>query len=676
LKPKKEGREFRSKVEDMIDGGAKELKLPSTAGFKPFDLFFSEESVSHPAKANLHLLYFLIKKYTEEGGVVADIMAGTGSTGIVASYLGRSAVLVELEEKFVEWMEKNVALLESYGKKKGEIKIIQGDTRRLTNLLGVKADSVITSPPYKTATQGGGLNKHPPKSFRGVLRNHSFKLSDNPNNIDNLPSGDIDAVVTSPPYSECEHNYEHGLKALGSNFRGRKAWENREKTEVSHENVGELPHGSIDSIITSPPYSETYSSSKAGKAIRTGETKIHDEKHLARPYTEDLKKDNIGNLSHGSVDAILTSPPYVETKAFHDVEFMEKIAGEQSERVKRGEVKGHYMTEEARKRVFERMEKGKSESPDNIGSLSPGEIDTIVTSPPFGESNQYRGGTQNKDRMMKGKRPTFYSKDRDNIGNLSHGEIDAIVTSPPYSDGFKHNPQDREKRLQKLIEVDKKGVEKGQKWAATSREALERRLAQQDDGYSESIENIGNLPLGDVDAIITSPPYSESMTKKRKGYSVYPDLEKSREMPQETRDDNIANLNHGNIDTIITSPPYADSKKHLTKINLEHEVSRMETDTRPDTKNRHTPGREKAINSLLSGYSESKENIGNLPLGEVDTIITSPPYAESARDSDKSPCVTKPPRKGDVRQSRRKSPINEYSENPENIGNLSYGEKT
>ena len=78
------------------------------------------ESVAHPAKASLYLIYFLIKNYTKKGDVVADIMAGTGSTGIVASYLGRHAVLVELEEKFVKWIKKNVKLLEKYGKKKGQ----------------------------------------------------------------------------------------------------------------------------------------------------------------------------------------------------------------------------------------------------------------------------------------------------------------------------------------------------------------------------------------------------------------------------------------------------------------------------------------------------------------------------------------------------------------------------
>jgi len=106
-------------------------------------------------------------------------------------------------------------------------------------------------------------------------------------------------------------------------------------------------------------------------------------------------------------------------------------------------------------------------------------------------------------------------------------------------------------------------------------------------------------------------------------------LAETRKMPQDTRDNNLANLPHGKIDAVITSPPYADSKKQPEKINLEHEVSSMETDTRADTKNRHTPGRTRAIESMLSGYGKNERNVGNLPLGEVDAIVTSPPYEGS-----------------------------------------------
>jgi hypothetical protein len=51
-------KEFRSRLEDLVDE-VKELRFPSSAGFKPFQHFFSEESVSHPAKANLYMLHYL-----------------------------------------------------------------------------------------------------------------------------------------------------------------------------------------------------------------------------------------------------------------------------------------------------------------------------------------------------------------------------------------------------------------------------------------------------------------------------------------------------------------------------------------------------------------------------------------------------------------------------------------
>jgi hypothetical protein len=49
------------------------------------------------------------------------------------------------------------------------------------------------------------------------------------------------------------------------------------------------------------------------------------------------------------------------------------------------------------------------------------------------------------------------------------------------------------------------------------------------------------------------------MTKKRKGYTIFPQLAKTREMPQDTKDENIANLSHGDVDAVITSPPYESS---------------------------------------------------------------------------------------------------------------------
>jgi len=195
-------------------------------------------------------------------------------------------------------------------------------------------------------------------------------------------------------------------------------------------------------------------------------------------------------------------------------------------------------------------------------------------------------------------------------------EADVVVTSPPYSNGFRHNPQDKEKRLQRLIEVDKKGVEKGQKWGITSREALERRLAGQDDGYGESKENIGNLPLGEVDAIVTSPPYSESVGKKAGGRMSWCSKgEKRRQLVKYSESEqNIGNLSHGKIDAIVTSPPY-------------------KTANEGGGLNKNPP---KTFRGVLKNHSfkisDNPENIDNLPYPtKVDAVITSPPYAEKER---------------------------------------------
>jgi DNA modification methylase len=194
--------EFRSRLEELVGGKVRELRFPSSAGFRPFQRFFCEEAVAHPAKANLFLLYFLIKRYTREGDVVADIMAGTGSTGIVASYLGRHSVMVELESKFADWIKKNVELLEKYGKKRGEIRVIQGDARRLSDLLGVKTDSIVTSPPYSNAISRQGGKEKVEKI--GVSCKTAREYSGDPANIGNLPHGNPDAIITSPPYSTAQ----------------------------------------------------------------------------------------------------------------------------------------------------------------------------------------------------------------------------------------------------------------------------------------------------------------------------------------------------------------------------------------------------------------------------------------------------------------------------------------
>jgi len=354
----------------------------------------------------------------------------------------------------------------------GSVKAIQGDARRLSELLSKEqADNVITSPPYAQMITQGGTTKVYEKKY-GYQQEKNKGYSENPGNIGNLPVGDIDAVITSPPYSEGighkagdkadstshperlemqkkytesmvgegniaklkhgdidtiitsppysegEHNYRHGLKELGDNFKGRKAWEEKRDTSLQENNIANLKHGNIDAVITSPPYGERRNYQDIERS-RANIDKYFKEKNINPDlYAEDPA--NINRLEHKEdIDTIITSPPYANQEVGKGIRpnRWEKIKDREGFRGRKEWASGtpsHY-----------------SENPENIGNLPIGDVDTIITSPPYAESMQERGGTQHKFEKEK-KIGVHYSHDKTNIGNLPVGNIDTVITSPPY----------------------------------------------------------------------------------------------------------------------------------------------------------------------------------------------------------------------------------------------------
>jgi len=201
------------------------------------------------------------------------------------------------------------------------------------------------------------------------------------------------------------------------------------------------------------------------------------------------------------VDGIITSPPFAGANQRQDIEFLKKIAADQSEKYRTGENQGHYASPEAITRYYGKQ--SLDASPNNIQNLPYGSIDSVITSPPYAEAQEGAGiakrgyqGSKHSPTDLIGKRsymPGVHGESEGQIGNKPYGNIDSIITSPPYEGSFTHSEQDPEARLQRLREVDREGVKRGDKWATTSDEALRRRLAAQDGGYGSMVDNIGNL---------------------------------------------------------------------------------------------------------------------------------------------------------------------------------------
>ena len=235
---------FTSQLEDVISVG--ELDFPPTPAFGRWGEFFPEEAVAHPAKANLNLIKFLVEKFTKVGDVVLDPFAGTYSTCVVASLMGRNSVGVEIEEKFYKWGLEAKRRVESYPSltPKGWMVVLRGDARELSKLIR-EANTIITSPPYSRSIsfKAGGPTKVKRVGISTITaRNYGY----DPKNIGNLPHGEIDAIITSPPYENTARrpgNLEEmrdKLSELYPGHVGRFTCLNATEYSNSKRNIGNL----------------------------------------------------------------------------------------------------------------------------------------------------------------------------------------------------------------------------------------------------------------------------------------------------------------------------------------------------------------------------------------------------------------------------------------------------
>lgn len=62
----------------------------------------------HPTQKPVALFEYLIKTYTNEGDVVLDNCAGSGTTGVACKNLNRNYILIEKEENFVDIIKKRI----------------------------------------------------------------------------------------------------------------------------------------------------------------------------------------------------------------------------------------------------------------------------------------------------------------------------------------------------------------------------------------------------------------------------------------------------------------------------------------------------------------------------------------------------------------------------------------
>ncbi|HNR26844.1 MAG TPA: site-specific DNA-methyltransferase [Methanobacteriaceae archaeon] len=118
--PQMEGDEFRvinrkpTRVSENYGGV---LSLDSTSSYEgryPTSIIsFNKERGFHPTQKPVALFEYLIKTYTNEGDLILDNCAGSGTTGVACQNLNRSCILIEKEPEYCQVIRDRMETVES-----------------------------------------------------------------------------------------------------------------------------------------------------------------------------------------------------------------------------------------------------------------------------------------------------------------------------------------------------------------------------------------------------------------------------------------------------------------------------------------------------------------------------------------------------------------------------------
>ncbi|OIK04388.1 TRM11 family SAM-dependent methyltransferase [Streptomyces monashensis] len=142
------------------------------------------DSAAHPAKMLPRIATHAIATYTRPGDLVLDPMCGIGTTLVEAIRLGRSALGVEYERKWADLARLNAASATREGGTGAGV-VRCGDARNLTQLIPTalhgEVDLVVTSPPYGNSVHGQ-VRSSRETGERGVVKT-DYCYSHDPSNL-------------------------------------------------------------------------------------------------------------------------------------------------------------------------------------------------------------------------------------------------------------------------------------------------------------------------------------------------------------------------------------------------------------------------------------------------------------------------------------------------------------
>lgn len=285
------------------------------------------EAFAHPAKVSRALIrriyeHAFTEGWLRAGDTVVDPFGGIAGTAIDAVWNGLNWVGVELEPRFVGLAQQNIELWQrKYGSKLGfgSARIVQGDSRQLVNVIQPTA-CVISSPPFLECHANGVGVEATARQVTAERVKSKIGYGFTDGQLGAMKEGEppqVDCVVSSPPYvSGGHHPDQTGAWNTSEKYDGRNRGLTKEQAGYgrSEGQMGQMPEGNIDAVISSPPYAAVAAgagglNTKPGKdGQQTGRDPDSPSQSTDQHYGESTGQ--LSAMAEGAFDAVVSLPPF------------------------------------------------------------------------------------------------------------------------------------------------------------------------------------------------------------------------------------------------------------------------------------------------------------------------------------------------------------------------------
>ena len=382
------------------------------------------EAFSHPAKVSFSLAakiydHVINEGWVKKGDLILDPFSGIGGFAFHALCYGLNFIGVELEQKFVDLGQQNIELWNRKMKgwpNLGMATIIQGDSRKIVAELWFQefkdviegANLILSSPPYADwhgDDKRFGILRHKDGCKCNFCKKNKGNMGFNQGYQDVIEKADL--VVSSPPFSkqaptikmDDEHirqlvertNKRYGRTKI--TFEGVKKNIEDSQTKIGDYghtpgNLANLKEWRFDLVCGSPPYAGSMNSEKSGIDWSKGKRENGTPRDRSKEaFYERMvgagaemrygqSPGQLGAMKEGSIDAVISSPPYVDS-----------VKGEHEEKETASESRSKRKTKGGSLGQSQRFG-GYGKSLSQLGSMKEGGFDAVVGSPPWDEGSQ------------------------------------------------------------------------------------------------------------------------------------------------------------------------------------------------------------------------------------------------------------------------------------------------